>query len=101
MLINPYGIDRGRGYEQPPQVSHGRAPVKIMLLLGLMRTREKGRRKGSEEAAGNVEMETHSHSGCTLNIGTMTGRGRELADMMERRNVDIRIVPSGNKVERE
>ena len=25
----------------------------------------------------------------TLNIGTMTGSGRELADMMERRNVDI------------
>ena len=25
----------------------------------------------------------------TLNIGTMTGRGRELADMMERRNADI------------
>ena len=25
----------------------------------------------------------------TLNIGTMTGRGRELADMMERRNIDI------------
>ena len=25
----------------------------------------------------------------TLNIGTMTGRGRELADMIERRNVDI------------
>ena len=25
----------------------------------------------------------------TLNIGTMTGRGRELADMMKRRNVDI------------
>ena len=25
----------------------------------------------------------------TLNIATMTGRGRELADMMERRNVDI------------
>ena len=25
----------------------------------------------------------------TLNIGTMTGRGRELADMMEQRNVDI------------
>ena len=26
---------------------------------------------------------------CTLNIETMTGLGRELADMMERRNVDI------------
>ena len=25
----------------------------------------------------------------TSNIGTMTGRGRELADMMEQRNVDI------------
>ena len=25
----------------------------------------------------------------TLNIGTMTGRGRELADLMEKRNVDI------------
>lgn len=25
----------------------------------------------------------------TLNVGTMTGKGRELADMMERRNVDI------------
>ena len=25
----------------------------------------------------------------TLNIGSMTGRGRELEDMMERRNVDI------------
>ena len=25
----------------------------------------------------------------TLNIGTMTGRGRELADLMEQRNVDI------------
>ena len=25
----------------------------------------------------------------TLNIGTMTGRGRELEDMMEQRNVDI------------
>ena len=25
----------------------------------------------------------------SLNIGTMTGRGRELTDMMERRNVDI------------
>ena len=25
----------------------------------------------------------------TLNTGTMTGRGRELADMMERRNVDL------------
>ena len=30
-----------------------------------------------------------THKGRYLNIGTMTGRGRELADMMERKNVDI------------
>ncbi|KAK3516824.1 hypothetical protein QTP70_023703 [Hemibagrus guttatus] len=29
----------------------------------------------------------------TLNVGTMTGKGRELADMMERRKVDILCVP--------
>ena len=34
------------------------------------------------------ERRSHIRVG-TLNIGTMTGRGRELADMMERRNVDI------------
>ena len=28
----------------------------------------------------------------TLNVGTMTGKGRELADMMVKRKVDIRCV---------
>ena len=37
---------------------------------------------------GNVERETNTHKGWYLNIETMTGKGRELADMMERRNVD-------------
>ena len=32
----------------------------------------------------------------TLNIGTMTGRGRELAGMMERRNVDILCLQETN-----
>ena len=32
----------------------------------------------------------------TLNIGTMTGWGRELADMMERRNVDILCLQETN-----
>ena len=48
MLISPYRIDRGPGYKQPSQVPHGRAPMEIMLLLGLMKTREK-------ERAGSVE----------------------------------------------
>ena len=37
MLINPYRIGHSLGYQQPPQVSHGRVPVEIMLLLGLMK----------------------------------------------------------------
>ena len=32
---------------------------------------------------------TNTHKVCTLNIGTTTGRGRELANMMEQSNVDI------------
>ena len=37
-----------------------------------------------------MEKKTLTHKGgCTLNIGTMSGRGRELADMMKRRNGEI------------
>ena len=43
-----------------------------------------------------------THKGGTLNIGTMTGRGRELADVMERKNVDMLCLQEtkwkGNKV---
>ena len=35
----------------------------------------------------------------TLNVGTMTGKSRELADVMERRKVDAFVCP-GNSVER-
>ena len=35
----------------------------------------------------------------TLNIGTMTERGRELADSMNRRNVDILCLQETNKPE--
>ena len=35
----------------------------------------------------------------TLNIGTMTGRGRGLANMMERRNVDL-LCPQETKWKR-
>ena len=38
---------------------------------------------------GNVERETNTHKGWYLNIETMTGKGREVAAMMERRNVGI------------
>ena len=65
MLINLYRIGRGPDYQRLLQVLHGRAPVEIMLLLGLVKTKEE-RRKASEEAMGNVERETHTHKGWYL-----------------------------------
>ena len=75
VMINPYQIGRGPGYQRPPQVSHSRAPMEIMILLGLVKTIEE-RRKVSEETVGNVERETNTHKGWYLNIETMTGAGR-------------------------
>ena len=43
----------------------------------------------NEEASRTVESKTHTHKVGILNIGTITGRGRELADMMEQRNVNV------------
>ena len=59
--MNPYRIGRGPGYQQLrrlPQVSHSRVPVKIMLLLNIVKTRGERKGKASEEAAGSVERET-------------------------------------------
>ena len=50
---------------------------------------EKERRKASEKAAGSVKRRCTLIRVGTLNIGTMTGRGRELAHLMEQKNVDI------------
>ena len=47
MLINPYRIGRGPGYQRPPQVSRGKVPVEIMLLLGLVKTRREGEEEGA------------------------------------------------------
>ena len=60
-----------------------------MLLLNIVKIRAEKRRKANEEAARSVERKTLLIRVGTLNIGKMTRRGRDLADMMERRNVDI------------
>ena len=86
--MNSYRIDRGLVYQQPPHVSLSKAPVEIMLQLCIVKTREE-RRKASEEAAITVKREMLTRKGGYLNIETMTGRGKELADLMERRNADI------------
>ena len=52
----------------------------------------KSRKRGGRRVKRQREVWKEKHSLIrvgTLNIGTMTGRGRELADMMEQRNVNI------------
>ena len=58
MIMNPYRIGRGPGYQRPTQVSFGGAPVAIILLLNVVKTRGE-RRKASEEAAGG-KRDAHS-----------------------------------------
>ncbi|MCI4382160.1 hypothetical protein PGIGA_G00260590 [Pangasianodon gigas] len=65
----------------------GRAPVEIGLLL-VEEVEEGGECTDREKRKGkSVGLRIG-----TLNVDTMTGKGRELADMMERRKVDILCV---------
>ena len=46
MMMNPYTIGRGPGYQRLPQVLHGRAAVKNMLLLGVVKSKGKREEEG-------------------------------------------------------
>ena len=48
---------------------------------------EEGRREMERKKAKKIKLRV-----ATLNVGTMTGKGREVADLMERRGVDILCV---------
>ncbi|KAK3568376.1 hypothetical protein QTP86_005575 [Hemibagrus guttatus] len=65
-----------------------RAPVEIGLLLS---RRSRGGRRVHRQREKRKGKSVGLRIG-TLNVGTMTGKGRELADMMERRKVDILCV---------
>ena len=52
-------------------------------------SKNKSRKRGGKQVKKQQEAWKGRRSPGTLNIGTMTERGRELADMMEQRNVDI------------
>ena len=69
-------IGCGPGYQQQPQVSHSRAPIEIMLLLGLVKTRAERRRKASQEAAGTVERETHTNKSGYLKYWNNEWKGK-------------------------
>ncbi|KAK3542975.1 hypothetical protein QTP70_008094, partial [Hemibagrus guttatus] len=66
-----------------------RAPVEIGLLL--VEEVEEGGECTDREKRRKVGLSVGLRIG-TLNVGTMTGKGRELAEMMERRKVDILCV---------
>ena len=102
--MNPYRFGRGPGYQtiasgvarqgtcenyatagQPAET-----PTETAATTELHRKQEeKKRRKISEEEARTAERGTHSHNDWYLNMGTMTGKGRQLADMMERRKINV------------
>ena len=46
MIMNPYWIGRGPGYQRLPQVSHDRAPVETMILLGSVKSGGKREEEG-------------------------------------------------------
>ena len=46
IVIDPYRIGRGPGYQRPLQVSHSRAPVEIMLLLNIVKIRAEREEEG-------------------------------------------------------
>ena len=99
MLINPYRIGHGPCYVASGAARQG--PCRNYAIAGL--TESKKRRRGGRQVKWQRELwkgrRTFIKVG-TLNIGKMTGRERDLADMMEQRNVDILIVLTENKVER-
>ena len=64
-------------------MSHSRTPVEIMVLLNEVKIRAEREEEANEEAAKVLKGRRSLTRVGTLNIRTMTGRGRELADMME------------------
>ena len=100
IIINPYRIGRGPGYQQPPQVPHSRVPVEIMLLLNIVKTKEKKMRKASEEAAESVERETLIRKGWYLKYRNNDWKGKR-AGGLDGTKKCRHILPTESKVERE
>ena len=83
-MINPYRIGRGPDYQQLPQEE----TCGNYATASENKSRNRGGKRVKKQRKVLKGRRSLIRVG-TLNIGTMTGRGRELADMMERRNVDI------------
>ena len=83
MLINPYRSVKARITNDRPGVAR-QGTCGNYATAGLSENKRKMRgEKASEKAAGTVKKRCRLIKFGILNIGTMTGRGRELADMMK------------------
>ena len=92
-----YRIGQGPDQQRPPLVMLAkRAPEETATVGQRQRRRRRGGKRVRREGENKVVVRVG-----TLNVGTMTGKGRELADMMDRRKVDIFCVQEtkwkGNK----
>ena len=89
-MINPYRIGRGPGYTNDRLTC--RTAWHLWKLCYCWGWKKKRRRRGGRRVKRQRELWKGRRALIrvgTLNIETMSGRGRELADMMDRRNVDI------------
>ena len=90
MLVNPYRIGRGPGLATTASGVAQQGICANYATTGLSENkRRKKKRKASEEAVGNVERKMHTHKGWYLKYRNNDWKGRELTDIMKRRNVDI------------
>ena len=88
MLINPYRIGRG---PRLPTTASSVAQQGICENYATA-SKNKSRKRGGRRVKRQREVWKGRRSLIrvgTLNIGTMTGREREVADLMEQRNADI------------
>ena len=73
------------------------APLEIMLLQGLLKKKEKERRKASEDAAESMERETHTHKGWYLKYRNNDWKEKRAGRHDEAQECRY-TEPTGNKV---
>ena len=94
--VNNFILDRSR-----PRLTTAATGIVVQQgISGTYATDGQRRQRGQRRKAGNRIQRLRERRkaksvevrAATLNVGSMTGKGRELVDMMERRKVDILCV---------
>ena len=91
----PYRIGWDPGQQRPPAVL---LTYRVLLEIGLLLVEDKEEKKGNWYKNKQTEkrnVRSVSLKFGTLNVGRITGKSRELADMLERRKVKGQLESSG------